>query len=166
VNLYAYAGNNPISYDDPFGLCPDSLKSKGSCPGGLSDKEYDVVEKAAKEHLKQLARNRILTALQTGKIRGTSFLHQEKGSEEAHVSALQPSVIRLNRSQSGFEGEHFSSFDLDSRSLAHVLAHEDRHVQQLQNISPYLRLVGGTSGNYDALQKDADAYADVNMMDK
>ena len=23
VNLYAYAGNNPTSYSDPFGLCPD-----------------------------------------------------------------------------------------------------------------------------------------------
>jgi len=24
VNLYAYAGNDPISYDDPFGLAPDT----------------------------------------------------------------------------------------------------------------------------------------------
>jgi hypothetical protein len=25
VNLYAYAGSNPISFSDPFGLCPDEL---------------------------------------------------------------------------------------------------------------------------------------------
>src|SRR6185437_2229001 len=35
VNLYAYAGNNPISYDDPFGLCAD-----GGDGGGGSDSTH------------------------------------------------------------------------------------------------------------------------------
>jgi hypothetical protein len=25
VNLYAYAGGNPVNYSDPFGLCPDCI---------------------------------------------------------------------------------------------------------------------------------------------
>ncbi len=28
VNLYAYAGNNPLSYSDPYGLCPDKTPGK------------------------------------------------------------------------------------------------------------------------------------------
>jgi hypothetical protein len=32
VNLYAYAGNNPIAYTDPFGLTADSVKAGN--PGG------------------------------------------------------------------------------------------------------------------------------------
>ena len=30
VNLYGYAGNNPTSFSDPFGLCPDELDP--DCP--------------------------------------------------------------------------------------------------------------------------------------
>lgn len=30
INLYAYAGNDPVSYSDPYGLSPDSLKIVGA----------------------------------------------------------------------------------------------------------------------------------------
>jgi RHS repeat-associated protein len=37
VNLYAYAGNNPVAYTDPFGLCPPDNASLADCP---ADKKF------------------------------------------------------------------------------------------------------------------------------
>jgi RHS repeat-associated protein len=34
INLYGYVGNDPVGLVDPFGLCPDTLKTAdGKCPG-------------------------------------------------------------------------------------------------------------------------------------
>ncbi len=35
MNLYSYAGNNPVSFSDPFGLCP-----RGNCT--QSERHYEV----------------------------------------------------------------------------------------------------------------------------
>jgi RHS repeat-associated protein len=158
MNQYSYVGNNPVMFTDPFGLCPDSLKNgKGLCPGELSDKEYDNVERAAKDHLSLVARNRVLGALSSGRIRGGSL-----GGDEAHVSGSSPDVIRINRNLKVFD-QRLSVFNWDPRSLARILAHEDRHVQQLANFGFLTRILGGSGGFHMALQEDADAYADVNV---
>ncbi len=143
---------------DPFGLCADSLKDKkGLCPGKLTDKEFDSVEHAAREHLSLVARKRVLDALYGGRIRGGNL-----GGDEAHVSGLSPDVIRVNRSLSVFD-QRLSVFNWDPQSLARILAHEDRHVQQLANFGFFTRVLGGSSGFHAVLQQDADAYAQVNL---
>ena len=39
VNLYAYAGNNPVAFRDPFGLCPP--KDKDPCNMATGDPNLD-----------------------------------------------------------------------------------------------------------------------------
>jgi uncharacterized protein RhaS with RHS repeats len=49
LNLYGYAGGDPINYSDPFGLCPEEDRdADGNCPGGLSVEQWQEVEQAAK----------------------------------------------------------------------------------------------------------------------
>ena len=39
INLYAYAGNDPVTYSDPFGLCPPVNEDTSDCPIGSGSGE-------------------------------------------------------------------------------------------------------------------------------
>ncbi|HTY06894.1 MAG TPA: hypothetical protein VMC86_10275, partial [Gemmatimonadales bacterium] len=55
MNLYAYAGNNPISYDDPFGLCTADMASAceyadASKGGGGTSSSQEKTQAAAAQN--------------------------------------------------------------------------------------------------------------------
>jgi uncharacterized protein RhaS with RHS repeats len=43
VNLYAYAGSNPVSYSDPYGLCPPKNTDVSDCGHDLVGLAYRVL---------------------------------------------------------------------------------------------------------------------------
>ena len=55
LNLYGYANGDPVSYSDPFGLCPEEDRNAdGLCPGGLTVEQWKAVEDEA-AHLVELS---------------------------------------------------------------------------------------------------------------
>jgi len=48
MNAYGFANGDPVSFSDPYGLCPDNLidPKTGKCPGGLERSEYQTVQDA------------------------------------------------------------------------------------------------------------------------
>lgn len=124
---------------------------KGDCPGGLSTEAWDKVENAANRCLAGPARDRIVTSLYDGRIRGANL-----GRVPGQVRRTSPEVIRLNRNNRTGDG----AFSSDAYGLARILAYEDRHVQQLRELDWVGRYASGTSFAFmDALEEDAHGYA-------
>jgi len=43
VNLYAYAGNSPVNFSDPFGLCPpEHPETTADCPKGVTAVQVSI----------------------------------------------------------------------------------------------------------------------------
>ena len=47
VNLYAYAGGNPIAYTDPFGLCPPDDTNVATCGNSNIDNAWRALDRSA-----------------------------------------------------------------------------------------------------------------------
>jgi RHS repeat-associated protein len=69
LNLYGFAAGDPVTYRDPFGLCPARLKRNGRCPGGLDiDAEWNSVQDAINTLRPGRERNRLQRMLERGRI--------------------------------------------------------------------------------------------------
>ena len=97
VNLYAYAGNNPISFSDPYGLCTGAATE---CPGGQN--LLDAAKKWVDDKVDQVvgAAAAILDALTPGGdlVRASTGIEPTSGaslSGGARVAAAAGAVAKI-----------------------------------------------------------------------
>jgi len=102
----------------------------------------------------------VLTALNDGRIQGDNLASDVYGE----VKGTSPDIIRLNRSASWGEGIDVNVFKFDPWMVAKIVAHEDRHVQQLRELGWFARIFGGSRGFHKVLEADADGYAGAHLL--
>jgi RHS repeat-associated protein len=135
LNLYGFAAGDPVSYSDPYGLCPDELfKRRGffglggrSCPGGLSKGQWSRVEESF-PHLTSVAASGLRSMLYGGRIRTGTILPAKPGEP----AALAHVPIRRRRSPNiVLREDSDGSVPLLNQApgdRAWALAHEHGHV--------------------------------------
>ena len=163
MNLYGFAGGDPVNFSDPFGLCPESMRSSdGTCPGGLSIKEWDQVQ-TAMTHLKDESRGRVSDLVNAGKLHGGKLSLNIWGSTGGRLD--RTAGVNINRAYFNRSTQSLAShFDDAPAELANTLAHESQHFEQQRGLGFLGRLASGyyygTDKNYQrAVEGDAETYA-------
>lgn len=130
LNLYAYAGNNPVMFSDPFGLCPESKRDRaGNCPGGLTVREWDAVEEGIAEVRHAGMRARLTRMLHGGQVKAAATLSDPAAAFGANIFDGSISGSR----QFGDAGG--SAFELPAEDIAFGLVHEIGHIDQTAGMS-------------------------------
>ena len=156
INLYSYAGNNPVSFSDPFGLCADSLHdANGRCPGGLTAREFDRAEYAARNHLTPRAGRRVLRLLYGGRIHSAALPDRKANGE-----TLSNGEITLNT-----QSRNGNLFESHPAFLAYVLAHESAHNAQTtgwQGVLTSVKFLISPEATRQALEDEAYSFGCAN----
>jgi RHS repeat-associated protein len=167
VNLYGFANGDPVSYSDPYGLCPESLRTANDrCPGNLSVGHYAFLEQGA-SNLETDPKAQFLAMLEAGLINaealeGTRLAHTVPSADGQHRIVFN---TRLADGTSFFDTPH-------PGDVAWVAGHEIGHVRQFQGRTPLgsaeavwvLSGVRGSLGDLfrGAMEVGADRFACAN----
>jgi hypothetical protein len=127
-------------FTDPFGLCPEEMRDKsGSCPGGLSVKEWNSVEAGIGQVRHAGMRARLTRMLNDGKI---GAVEEFSGATDAVFAAnIYTGSISGSRN---FGPAGQSAFDLPAEDIGFALVHEVGHVDQV---------AGSTASQKNAFQQ-------------
>jgi RHS repeat-associated protein len=172
LNLYGYAGGDPINFSDPFGLCAMHLRdSKDLCPGGLSEGQYNSIEASIRDGIADgSARERLFGMLEGGSIRlaRRTGNGQPAGANWRRGRILVTSQFFTSDRPQGGNGTGYGT----SHERAWVLAHELGHIIQAEEgrlisetgsgMQPNRRRMRGLLsewGEHAPAQVDANAYA-------
>jgi len=171
MNAYGFAGGDPVSDDDPFGLCPRYDAKRDRCPGRLKSAEYYRIEAMARAYMSAELGGRILRMLERGNIHRVQHTAWDREAE--------PWGHGVNVADKFFEDKD----GVNEADRAWILGHEVGHIVQWSvgmliketgnaNIRPNWRRLGRLMmlENIDAdpqgkeYQDDANAYACFNVL--
>jgi RHS repeat-associated protein len=149
LNAYGFAAGDPVSYSDPYGLCPEHLRNPntGLCPGNLTVQEWQAVMDQV-PNMSDASGARTETMLVAGLIRGDNL----PGDIFGEVRPEAPDAIYINRTFNGpvsdgvtYRGSIFEN----PTELGKTVVHEGKHTFQLRGIYPgrdaneFMRVHGG-----------------------